>query len=596
MNRKVFFAILMLSALQPIWAVPTQTLHLNGGGKIEIVSVSLEGETVTVILPNGQLKLPKSALAPQSLKQFFPEPKATDLPLQGPKEVAALVPALPDTSPPVVSSEKPLTTLLIGSTKSFTELPSSLSEWKLEKPKKTYQAKTVEFIMDSTIEGQPKVTVQVLVPYTTDGQLSPQAADMVFYCPYVGKTDITKGKDHPNNYTRQLWELAEIYGMTVFTALFQATHDIVDDPRKCYYYAESGSHDLVLAAREKILTDFQIQKRKLLLFAYSGGGTLGQRLALTHPEAVEAVAMVGGGRFEVIKKKTGVPWLVLLTRNDVRTEENENFVRQLQSVEDTVLYQQTPPVAKGPQDFENPKRFELNLYHTANNYAFDLMQQYLVSVAQSRGTPLPANGLLGDAMENLWAQSPYKIIDLSRGEGKALDKLWARYPEKKPLGVVFFVGADPTDLVTQLDMADNLAMKGYLTCISPFPSGARNMLQHARNITQKLMERFIPEFGPLKVVGVGNGGRYALLASCGHDQSKVHLQVLDPVLEWPFTDLSPLDQLSLMPAPLKIFFTETNKIETNLEFKLNEAVLTKQVQKGTLKKEADFLGRIVAAK
>lgn len=228
----------------------------------------------------------------------------------------------------------------------------------------TYKIKEGSFILKTNLPNNENLKITYMVPVDSEGKPLPSANNVVFHAPFAGEK-IPLNSPHRRYFSEKL-------GFTSFS--FNMKLDI--RYLYCYVFNDSGWHDIVFIAQQKLLNNFNLKPSKLLVVGQSSGGTMGQQLASVHPDKIDAVAMIGGGTFNPIKKNSKVAWLALSTWGDWYTPEGNELEKQAQSVGVQVLRGKTPGILKNKGN-----RFA---HHSASPYAWKLMQEFIKGVAELR--------------------------------------------------------------------------------------------------------------------------------------------------------------------------------------------------------------------
>lgn len=586
-----FFAWLLVVAyiLLPsnVKAQAPQYIQNKSGGKMEIVSAVAEGDFLVIELKQGQMKLPKSGLGPETVAKYFPDTPAiaTQAPPREPQAVSLQTkeeissPIAPDAHAPA----KPVAVSTIPDT-----LPDSLPALPSTSEAQIFSAEKVSFEIESMIPGNEKVKIQALVPKDKAGKIPASASNVVFYAPHIGDRNLHAQRTGHDQ--RIFWELCENFGMTVFTAEFNIKVEDVDDRKKCYYYPESGSPKVVFAAREKLLRDNRLSKRKMFVIGNSGGSSMAQRLGLLYSNDIAAVAMMGGGRFDPVQRSVNIPWLILNTRGDPRAPQNVELVQQLRAHGMNALYAETEPWATKKEDFL--KQHDHNFHHTSSDLGFDLMKRFIVDAVAHQGDRIPrplnpsqwpffsstispflvhpTSGETGNKnlfearlffpsqdFAKLWQAVPYRTLPVYPEKTETGTSILAivRYPPVEVLskGIVVFNAGKNEDVNLAADYLDFMALKGYIGVTYPFSNSEKKMLEESKTLLAVALKEYSESSLPFYLAGLGSGGRHMLIvgSECGDKKVKGVLAV-DAELEWPFPGLSPITRLPL--SKVKTFF------------------------------------------
>lgn len=210
-----------------------------------------------------------------------------------------------------------------------------------------------------------KIAVPVVYSLPMDhGHLATSASNLVFYAPWPH--ELTK---LDRNIVPQI---VENLGCTVFSLSFWCKPGDLDNPKTAYWDKESAWFPAVMAARDEIIKGFALERRKLILFGFSGGGGMALNLAAAYPGEVDAVASQGGNLAPDGVARNHIKWFIINTRGDTNATITHPFYDHLRSIGSTALYCETAPL----QGREN--------YHVATKQAFDLIYAYIAGVLKQR--------------------------------------------------------------------------------------------------------------------------------------------------------------------------------------------------------------------
>jgi len=567
--------------LPNVKAQEAQFIQNKSGGKMEIVSAVAEGEFLLITLKQGQMKLPKSALGPESLAKYFPG--ASPIASQSPsperqsarRENTEGVSGSSPIPPGDASPNKPVAAIAIPET-----LPDSLPALPPTAEAQIFSAEKVAFEIESTIPGNKRVKIQALVPKDKTGKIPDSASNIVFYAPHIGDNNLHEKRTAHDQ--RIFWELCENFGMTVFTAEFNTSLADVDDRKKCYYYPESGSAKVVFDAREKLIRDNRFRKTKMFVIGNSGGSSLAERIGLLYSNDIAAVAMMGGGRFDPVQSSVNIPWLILNTRGDSRAPQNVELVQQLRAHGMNALYAETEPWATKREDIFL-KQNDDNFHHTSSDLGFDLIKKYIVDVVAQQGDSIPrplkpalwplssstsapflvnpTSSEIGKRnpfeerlffpsqdFAKLWQTVPYRTFPIgpTKGENGMSVSAIVRYPPVDVLskGIVVFNSGNNDDEALSSDYLDYIAMRGYIAVTCPFSNSENKMLADSKSLLRATLTVFSESHLPMYLAGVKSGGRHMMLAGSDCDSARVRgILAVDAELDWPFPELSPMKKL-----------------------------------------------------
>jgi len=561
-NLACFFLVL---CLVPVFA--EETILFKDGGTLKCRAVSVDKEHLVLVLDHGSMKVMRTALAAATIAKYFggnaDRPEA--LKVSQPKETKEATKEVIKETPP----EPP------------EGLPDLLPELHPTAETQNFSVEKITFEIASKIPGNEKVKIQALVPKDQTGKIPGSAANVVFYAPHIGDTNLHEKRTGHDQ--KMFWELCENFGLTVFTAEFKTNVADVDDQKKCYYYPESGSGKLVFDAREKLLRDNKLSKRKMFVVGNSGGSSLAERLGLLYPNDIAAVAMMGGGRFDPVRRPVDVPWLILNTRGDPRAPQNVELVQQLRANGMNALYAETEPWATKKEDFFL-KQDDHNFHHTSSDLGFNLMKEFIVGAVAQQGdripkqlepgqwpfsssvtTPFLVRSASGDPgkknpfadrlffpsqdFANLWKTIPYRAFALARNQiatNSSTASAIVRYPPAgvPSKGIVVFNAGKDADIVFAGDYLDYMALRGYVGVSCQFSNSEKEMLEGSKNLVKETLKAFSGSTLPFYLVGLRSGGRHMILAGGDCQDSRIKsVLAVDAELDWPFPGLSPIEVL-----------------------------------------------------
>ncbi len=143
-----------------------------------------------------------------------------------------------------------------------------------------------EFVVDAKLYRNDTVKVYFSVPLGTDGKPAPSANNVIFHCPYTPERNFFSFPHH------RWW--SEKAGYTFFSMDINNSLRDIYDRKKCYYYPESGFHDLVFKCKRIIEDRYDLEHRKLLLSGESSGGVMAEEFVMSYFDRIDGVAVVGG--------------------------------------------------------------------------------------------------------------------------------------------------------------------------------------------------------------------------------------------------------------------------------------------------------------
>gem|GEM_PF-2542850 len=366
-------------------------LTMKSGAVMEYQEARVEGGEIVMRLPHGMMRLPVSLVSEDSMARLVPRPEAGTPTADAVGEVhgVAAVVAKPGTTEEAGKSPKPSQPSLaeVAAEKSPAQpaavdrgelfrdpFPASLEMRPAGGDKNP--TRLIEAEIEGKLAGNPKVKFSALVPVDKMGQPTKGAADIVFYAPYINQGKPLEGE-------RFARELAERYGMTVFSMSVRSRFEDVEDETKCYYYKESGSFDMVVEFWEKLVSDLRLPQRKLLVAGNSGGSTMAQRFAMAYPDKIDAVVLMGGWRFAAFERALVFPWLLLATRDDVREVPSQELAESGRKLGMNMLVGRTPVSWQTPEQFREMYS-STNFRHTMSDSGLDIAQEFLCAIRDRR--------------------------------------------------------------------------------------------------------------------------------------------------------------------------------------------------------------------
>lgn len=606
-SKTLFIGCALLSSLL-ILSVKAEEgpsfVYFQGGDKMEITSARREGDFLEVTSKDGTVKYPKSALGDETLRQYFPE-SVSEQPSQPPASPTnnSATPTNSTTTNAPASTPPP-SVPIPDANEVLADLPLTLAKAPESNTERKYTAKKVVYEIHSQMFDSAKLKVEALVPQEKGGKIPDSASNIIFFSAYGGFKDLLKnpqGKPGPH----YLWELCEVYGFTVFTVNFtNFKYEIADDHEKCFYYPESHSYDVIFQARDRLLSDFGLKKKKMMMIGESGGCSMAERLALFKPNDFAAVALTGAGRLEAVPAKidSTTPWLVLYVRGDVREKENIGFVQDMRTAGANVLCLALAPYIQNKDDI--PKNQNGASYHHApSEYDFSLLQQFIIDnikltndgllptrwpLVASTSSPyhIEKNKILTELDTTLvkdkmffpserfateWARNIYRKIQLPPSdENDSGLQILVHYPPatdgNPPKGIILLnLGTTGIDALGG-DYLDYLSYAGYISISADFSTKEKKMLQQTKSLLEWTLNVKAWSDFSIYMVGIGTGGRHLILASAGQDNSRIKLVAAkDAPLDWPFPELSPMVSLDKLFEPILLFVSTGNQTRNEAE-------------------------------
>lgn len=310
------------------------------------------GDALQVTSTHGTMTIPRAALSAEAQRRYFPPVAATPIPRP---------PAAPGPAPRRESRAQALHRPRLEGV-DVSRMPPDFPP-----PPAGVKVETRKLTLPVNLPQNKNPTVHYRISLI-NGKPGPNADIVVFYAPYYSQK-----KFFERPYQKLL---TERLGFTVFSLQISSDIKNVEDPQKMYYYAESGWHDVVFQAQEMLTKKYGLTPRNLLVIGDSGGATMAERLAIDHPDKIDAVAIAGGHRYEPAVTESLMPWCILSTRGDERLADNRALVAQLREGGAQVLAAVTPP--------EWRLRGGTNFDHTASETSEMMLATFISGVARNR--------------------------------------------------------------------------------------------------------------------------------------------------------------------------------------------------------------------
>jgi len=209
-----------------------------------------------------------------------------------------------------------------------------------------FTVKRGEYTFTTEFENNTTVTVFYAVPMKFNRIMS-SASNIVFCAPFVGERKFFV-REFNNYFVKNM-------GCTVFTFEYKYKKEEPENRTKWYYYKESGWHDLMFKVQDKLIADYGLDRKKLIIVGESGGASMAQQMGIYYPDKVDAVAVVGGANYDKPTVKTDVAWLMINTWGDDTKKANDKFMEDSTALNMQVLRPVTPPIYAnmGAQDFHH---------------------------------------------------------------------------------------------------------------------------------------------------------------------------------------------------------------------------------------------------
>ena len=197
-----------------------------------------------------------------------------------------------------------------------------------------------------------------------DQHLAKSASNLVFYGPYPNEQTKLTGNIVPN--------IVEHLGCSVFSLSFKQSGRDLDDPKTAYWDKDSPWFPAVMSARDEIIKGFGLDRKKLILMGYSGGGGMVLNLTGAYPNEIEAVAAQGASMAPDWSGKNDIKWFIVNNRGETNASVTVPFYNRLQALGCTALYcETTPERGRGH-------------YHSPSAQAFDLIYSFIAGIVTQR--------------------------------------------------------------------------------------------------------------------------------------------------------------------------------------------------------------------
>jgi alpha/beta hydrolase fold len=461
--------------------------------------------------------------------------------------------------------------IISSSSYSESDINKALDKWTecdislIDKPDSPrYKIKTGRFLLNTKLpEHDNKIKISYMVPVDPKGKPLPSAHNIIFYGPYAGE------QNHINRDSLRYF--AGELGFTVFTISINANNrNYSDNKQKCYIFKESGSHNMVFMAQQKLIHDFKLKSSKLLLMGHSSGGSMVQQIAIHHPDKVDAVALVGGNTYNPICQNTNIAWLTLYTWGDQRIPRMRKFKEHAQSIGIQVLLGETPTLL-----YNKDNR---HAHHSPSNLVWKLMQTFLRDVAELRknnnGVMPPAEKWPIEKIINnekqyfpskkfasLWKKLPHESTALF--ENKNYDShIIVMPPSGLARAIVLFIH-DPS-FYGSTHLIDNLyflAKQNNIAITVKVSDNHFKTLEKIKNTLEFILQNEKWKNLQVYVLGSGGGGRLAAIAALSNGNPRINkITTLNSEYRWPFKELSPVRYRRKSQIPLVMLVDNENSL------------------------------------
>jgi pimeloyl-ACP methyl ester carboxylesterase len=439
--------------------------------------------------------------------------------------------------------------------------PAEKTPEKTEKPRKG-SVKQDSFIIENiNLHRNKDAVVRYAIPLDENGKPGPNAHNIVFYSPYITERNFFKRDFHR-------W-FPEAAGFTIFSIEINSTTEDIGVRGKYYCFPETGWHDIVFKAQEKIIRDFALKERKLLVIAESAGGSLAQQMGVHSPDKIDAIAMVGGRFFDPPNEKSKIAWLALNTWGCPGVDANREFEASAKKIGMQVLRAETPPIweLKGKQYF----------HHGPSELTLGMIQNFISECAKLRDAnggimPPPEKWeylslnsygekvfLPSKEFEEAWNSIPHKGIRMALDYQNQKKSYLILKPAKKgvPDRIVFFIH-DP-ELYGSTFLIDNTyrIVSAGAVCISVVMD--TDNYSSSLEFISKNLELALKDYKdiPVYIVGVGSGGMLAAVAALKNGDTRIKKITTfnSPCYDWAGDEFSiPGARKKDGNIPLKMFF------------------------------------------
>jgi pimeloyl-ACP methyl ester carboxylesterase len=328
-----------------------------------------------------------------------------------------------------------------------------------------------------------KVLVSVVYSLPRENNhLAETASNLIFYGPYPGEKTKLDGNIIPDIVTK--------LGCGVFSFQFEGLGEQVSNLP--YWCPDAGWFEAALRARDLLIQKYGLDRKKLILFGYSGGAGMVMNFAGAYPDQVEAVAAQAPNVVPSASLESKIKWLLVVNRGDTNRLVMKPFYEQLRSRKCSILYCETTPDRSRGQ------------YHAPSSQTFDLIYSYLAGILDQRRQvsegvtdaaqlwpyaaptaplqryaiaktsdlqPEDLNSGSFDLLPSLafafnWSQvcPPQQNVISAANRGRLIVNFPAR-PE--PSGVIlYYAAADYSDIPREVEDINSLAEHGYLVVSS----------------------------------------------------------------------------------------------------------------------------------
>ncbi len=232
------------------------------------------------------------------------------------------------------------------------------------------------FRLKTKLESNPEVEVVYRMPVRKDGSAGPNAHNLIFYCPHPQEAK-PKAKGEGKLLQGRFWKyFSDTIGLGIFSMYMDTPGGDEKLAGETYWKGDPRWTEAVLSAQAELTARFKLKPRKLVIFGFSIGSTMGQRIGLERPDMVDAVAMQGASDLGAVAGRSDVVWFVNSTRGDSVNAENDAFVEALRAAGSHAIRAVTPP----RHEFRGMSIY----YHCGNETSEGLLQAFLTGVIKQR--------------------------------------------------------------------------------------------------------------------------------------------------------------------------------------------------------------------
>lgn len=387
------------------------------------------------------------------------------------------------------------------------------------------------FTLEVNLYKNKHVRVRYLIPVDENNRPLPSASNLIFHAPFSGESRWLKDGFAP-------WQryFAEKLKYSIFSMAI-AAEGTADRGREQYYiYPEAGWFEWVFKVQDRLVKQYGLEKRPLLVTGVSAGGSMAEMMLNRYPDKIAAAAWCGGSVYEKLRADNPVPILALNTMGCAgQNSTGTLFETTRQSGKESILRAVTPPNYSYTNDHHSPGELAFTMMHTFIRDMAEMREKYGVippaaqwpeqmSVAR-RTVRLPSAGF-----KMLWEKIPHDPLAYTP------DRLHEFPGPAHPDRIVFFV-CDPGtgQTIFPLDelyyLAENGAKVFFLFAESPLSS--RSEIE--KGVKQIARDKTLPVY----LIGSGLGGNLVARAAGRNPLSRLErITLVNPKFDNPFEELS----------------------------------------------------------